>query len=75
MADIKHVIEPERFGLWLAATFVVALLALVIALVGLQRNNELMYMTQVEALLLNKKIENVNPAEKAPATSAQQEKK
>lgn len=73
MADIKHIIEPERLGLWTAATFVIALLALVIALIGLTRTSDLMYMTQAEVLLLNKKIANgkaevptpVNPAQPA----------
>ena len=66
MADIKHIIEPERLGLWTAVTFIIALLALVVALIGLSRSSDLMYMTQAEALLLNKKIENVKPSE--PAT-------
>lgn len=61
MADIKHLIEPERFGLWTAVTLVIALLALVIALIGLNRTSDLMYMTHMEALLLNKKIENTSP--------------
>lgn len=73
MADIKHIIEPERMGLWVAATFVIALLALVVAIIGLNRSNDLMYMTQAEVLLLNKKIENANPA--ASAQPKQQEQK
>lgn len=73
MADTKHIIEPERLGLWTAVTFVIALLALVVALVGLNRTNDLMYMTQTEALLLNKKIESVNPSANTPAAPAQQE--
>ncbi len=71
MSDMKHIIEPERLGLWTAATFVVALLALVLAMIGLHRSNDLMYMTQTEALLLNKKIEGGNPAGNMPATPAQ----
>lgn len=30
MTDLKHIIEPERLGLWTAAAFIVALLALVV---------------------------------------------
>jgi len=78
MADIKHIIEPERLGIWTAATFILALLALVVALIGLNRSSDLMYMTQAEVLLLNKKIEDVKLAGKAPATTvqpAQQEQK
>lgn len=70
MADIKHIIEPERLGLWTAATFIIALLALVVALVGLNRSRDLMYVTQAEVLLLNKKIENVKPSGNAAATPA-----
>jgi hypothetical protein len=67
-------IEPERLGLWTAVTFVIALLALVIALTALNRSSDLMYMTQAEVLLLNKKIQDANPS--APATApAQQEAK
>jgi len=71
MADVKHIIEPERLGLWTATTFVIALLALVVALVGLNRTRDLMYMTQAETLLLNKKIENTKSASPAPTNSAQ----
>ncbi len=74
MTDIKHMIEPERLGLWTAVTFVIALLALVIALTALNRSSDLMYMTQAEVLLLNKKIQDANPS--APATApVQQEAK
>jgi hypothetical protein len=74
MTDIKHMIEPERLGLWTAVTFVIALLALVIALTALNRSNDLMFVTQAEVLLLNKKIQDANPS--APATApAQQEAK
>ncbi len=78
MADVKHIIEPERMGLWIATTFVIALLALVVALVGLNRTRDLMYMTQTEVLLLNKKIENAKSALSAPAkadSAAKQESK
>lgn len=73
MVDINHIIEPERLGLWTAVTFVIALLALVVALVGLKRTNDLMYITQAEVLLLNKKIENANPTASMPAAPAEQE--
>lgn len=73
MTDIKHIIEPERLGLWVAATFVIALLALVLALVAYNRTNDLMYITQAEVLLLNKKLEAVNPSASVPAVSANQE--
>lgn len=76
MADLKHIIEPERQGLWIAATFILALLALVVAIVGIQRNNELAYVTQAEMLMLNKKVEGGGKAESAPApgSSEQQQK-
>jgi hypothetical protein len=68
-----HIIEPERLGLWVAVTFVIALLALVVALIGLSRTNDLMYVTQTEVLLLNKKIEKANPTASVPAAPAEQE--
>jgi len=67
MSDVKHVIDPERMGTWVAATFVLALLALVLAFVALQRNKELAYMSQVEVLMLNKKIEALKSAADKPA--------
>ena len=70
MADIKHIIEPERFGTWIAVTFVIALLALVMSVVALKRANDLTYITQGEVLLLNKKIEGAQPAAVAPAEPA-----
>ena len=57
MSGVNHVIEPERFGVWIAVTFVIALLALIAALVAINRTNELTTITQAEILLLNKKIE------------------
>lgn len=67
MADIKHIIEPERFGIWIAVTFVIALLALIIALGAVKQTNDLTVITQGEVLLLNKKIEGAQPAAVAPA--------
>jgi hypothetical protein len=75
MTDFKHIIEPERMGLWVAVTFVVALLALVAALVAIQRNAELAVVTQSEVMMLNKKIEggssSAPAAESAPAEATQ----
>ena len=64
MSNVKHVIDPERMGTWVAASFVLALLALVLAFVALQRNKELAYMSQYEVLVLNKKIEEMKAASK-----------
>ena len=71
---MNHIIEPERLGLWTAVTFTIALLALVVALAGLNRSSNLMYMTQTEALLLNKKIESIKSTPEQPATGAGSEK-
>ena len=67
MTDIKHIIDPERIGLWVAATFVLALLAFVVALIGLHRINQSAYLTQGEVLILNKKIEGLKAGSHAPA--------
>ena len=56
MTEQKHIIEPERLGLWTAASFIMALLALVVALAGIFRVHALGYVTQVEALLLHKQL-------------------
>lgn len=70
MADIKHIIEPERFGIWIAVTFVIALLALVVAIGAVKQTNDLTTITQGEILLLNKKIESTQSAAPAPAEPA-----
>lgn len=67
MADVKHIIEPERFGIWIAVTFVIALLALIVAIGAVKQTNDLTTITQGEVLLLNKKIEGAQPAAVAPA--------
>jgi len=72
MADIKHVIEPENHGLWIVVTFIIALLALVVALVGVYRTYHLTYVTQAEVLHLNKKIDAIKAPTPAPAEPAAQ---
>lgn len=69
MPDIQHIIEPERQGLWIAVTFVIALLALVVAILGISRINNTVVATQLEVLVLNKKIEGLQ-ASKTPAAPA-----
>lgn len=67
--DINHVIEPERQGLWIAVTFIVALLALSLAFAALKRTNSVLIGTQAEVLFLTKKIQKLEAANgKAPAT-------
>lgn len=70
MTDFKHIIEPERLGLWVAASFVLALLALVVAIVAIQRNAELAVVTQSEVMMLNQKIVENQPAAAAEAPAA-----
>ncbi len=70
MSDVNHIIEPERFGIWIAVTFVIALLALVLSLVVMKQNHELAVLTQVEVLALNKKIGAAQPEVAAPVEPA-----
>lgn len=74
MPEEKHIIEPERLGLWTAVAFIIALLALVMSLVGLYRTSDQMSVTQLELLVLNKKIDDLKQSKSAPA-AVQQEKK
>ncbi len=75
MANMDNIIEPSRQGIWIAATFIIALLALVVAIVGVTRTNDLTYMTQTELLLINDKIEAMQtggaPPPAAPAATAE----
>ena len=68
MTDLKHIIEPERQGLWIAVTFIIALLALVLAFIAIKRIDTSVAATQLEVLYLNKKIEGMRTHETpAPA--------
>ncbi len=73
MTETNHIIEPERYGIWIAVTFIITLLSLGMSLLALDRTNDLMYMTQTEILLLSKKIDGAAPAAKAPAATEKQE--
>jgi hypothetical protein len=76
MSDEKHIIEPQRLGVWVAVAFVLALLALILALVNMKRTGEGLLISQTEILLLNKKIETLQknaaqtPAAEKPAPAA-----
>ena len=69
MANMDNLIEPGRQATWIAATFVVALLALVVAIIAVKRNSELLYMTQTELLLVNQKIEALQGGNAPPASA------
>lgn len=69
--DLNHIIEPERQGLWIAATFIVALIALVLAFASLKRVNNLAFVTQAETLALSKKVDKTTSENgNKPATVA-----
>lgn len=57
--ELDKIIEPERHGMWIATTFIVALLALVMAFYAASRVRGTFYATQTEVLMLNKKIEQL----------------
>ena len=73
MSEMIPVIKPERAGIWAAAAFIVALLALGTAVVGLFRIQAVGLASGTHALMLNKKIEDMKggavaaPAAPAPA--------
>ena len=57
MADFKHIIEPERMGLWIAVTFILALLALGSSAVAIKRIYESTVISQAETLVLFHKVQ------------------
>lgn len=72
--DVRHIIEPERLGLWTAAAFILALLALVMGFYSIYRSNQLALVTQTQMLMLNKKVEaSQQMAPAAPAAPAKME--
>ncbi|SFN18844.1 hypothetical protein SAMN05660284_00809 [Formivibrio citricus] len=74
MSEEKHIIEPQRLGIWVAAAFILALLALVLSLINLKRTGEGLLISQTEILLLNNKIEALQKNAAMPAAPAMQEK-
>lgn len=69
----KPLIEPERLGLWVAATFVLALLALVVGFIAMQRTTHSFGITQTEFILLSEKVNEMErkvAAAPAPAVTA-----
>jgi hypothetical protein len=71
--DINHIIEPERHGLWIAGGFIVALVALTMAITALQKTDSILVGTQAEVIVLNNKIESLkaNQAGGHPAQAPQ----
>lgn len=69
--DIKHLVEPESQGTWIVATFILALLALVVAFASLKRTNSVLVGTQAEVMVLNNKIEKLKSnGAQAPVAAA-----
>lgn len=68
---MSHIIEQERQGFWIVATFVVALLGLVLAFSALWRVNVVLVGSEAQIMVLNSKVEalkkSLGPA--APATA------
>lgn len=67
----KPMIDPENMPLWTAVGFIVAVMALALAVFSVYKMNKITMFTQAEILILNKKIEDLRkpaPAPKAQAT-------
>jgi Tfp pilus assembly protein PilN len=56
----QNIIEPKNLPMWAAAGFIVALLALTIAVTGLYRSSASNVINQAQVLLLSQKIEVLN---------------
>jgi hypothetical protein len=65
------IIEQERHGIWIAASFILALLALALAFSAFVRTNSIMVGMHMEMALLNDKIETNKAAasNKAPVAA------
>lgn len=65
----NHIIEQERHGLWIAVTFIIALLALGLSINNMRQTHALAVGTQIEVLALHKSIKKnaAAPAAEAPA--------
>lgn len=74
MTDSKHIIDPERIGLWVAATFIIALLALVTSLVAVKRIYESTVIGQAESLVLFHKVKALEQDKTLSKTEAPADK-
>lgn len=68
--DQQHIIDPQNHSTWIAASFIVALLALVVAVIGVYRNATTVVATQAQILKLNQKIEQLHGKTAAAAPQA-----
>lgn len=71
--DQQHIIDPQNHSTWIAASFIVALLALAVGVIGLYRNATTVVATQAQILKLNQKIEQLHgkgTASAAPQAAA-----
>lgn len=57
--ESAEIIPSERRGLWIAVTFTIALLALVMSIVAIRRINVTTVITQAEVLVLDKRIDKL----------------
>lgn len=75
MTDFKHIIDPERIGVWVAATFIIALLALVTSLVAVKRIYESTVISQTETLVLFHKVKALEQGKALSEAEAPADKK
>lgn len=57
--DKRHLIEPENLALWVVATFIIALLSLVIGLNNLYHIATATALTQVQILEIQKNMNDL----------------
>ena len=66
----KHMISPENVGMWVATAFIIALLALGVAVTSLVKIYSYTVMLETQVLMLNKKINSLHKGEQQPAEQA-----
>ncbi|MBS1155448.1 MAG: hypothetical protein H6R07_1372 [Proteobacteria bacterium] len=72
MSEEKHIIEPQRMGLWVAVAFALALLALALSMVNMKRSSESMLITQTEILVLKQQMQDLHKDAMPPTAAAGQ---
>ena len=55
--DNQNIIEPKNLPMWTAASLIVGLLALTLAVTDLYRSSAAALITQAQVLVLNQKIQ------------------
>lgn len=66
----NRIIDQERQGLWISVAFIIAIFALVLSFINMQRTQALAAMTQIQVLAIDKRIDGMAKKPVVPENAA-----